>query len=230
MTQQSARVTVDVHACWLPEVPAPEYPGPITEPMPVVPPPPVPALPNPPLPYPDTSGLPDPEIIPGDYCSKLIYNWLIHVNQPTPTAAALLASVIPDAFDTLDTSSYDAELAALIDEYNAAVDDVLAEHSEKIQERQSKIDEMESDRQAMIDDLEAERQELINDLDADYAQDVLQREEDIADCEAGRYPDPPESGMRVRVSTRGASTSGGYNSSRAGLRTTCRLRLGAGTH
>jgi len=213
MTQQSARLTVDVHTCWLPEVAAPVYPGPITLPPVIAP------LPNPPLPYPDTTGVPPPDIIPADYCSRLIYTWLITASHPTETAVNLLLSVLPTAFDTLDMATYNAALEALIDQYTRECEALQTQHADQIHARQNSIYELQN-----------ERNNAVVQVDQDHTQAIADRIADMAACEAARYPDPPESGLRVRVSTRGASTSGGYNSSRAGLRTTCRLRLGAGTH
>jgi len=53
------------------------------------------------------------------------------------------------------------------------------------------------------------------------------RLEDMAACEAGRYPDPPEPGLRLRVTTRGPSSTARSTSTTSRLRATCRLRLGA---
>lgn len=201
----SATVSVPFYTCWLPEVAAPVYPGPITEPPPIDLPPEIPPLPNPVLAYPDMGGLPPPDITPADYCSRLIYLWLApHAGASTkltPAALALLAQITPDAFDTIDTSAADAEAAQRIADWQASVQARMDEWQQQVDERQADIDQLTADREAEIAQLEADRQADIEQIDADYQADVLQREADMTDCEAARYPEPPNDSLRITVAT-----------------------------
>jgi len=211
MSNPTANVNISIYSCWLPEVPLPVYPSPIVLP------PPIPPLPNPPLPFPDTSGLPDPEIIPADYCSKLIYTWLMSSGGPhTPSAVALLAEVLPNAFDTLDTSAYDAALQALIDQYNADVAQLEADYLADVLARQLEIDQ-----------LAVQLQLDIAQIDADYLGAYTQRATDMAECEASRYPDlTTEPGLGIKLLTHGISNHSAATSS-TGLRTVLRVSLAA---
>lgn len=227
----SATARVPFYTCWLPEVAAPVYPGPITEPPPITLPPEIPPLPNPVLAYPDMGDLPEPDITPADYCSRLIYLWLApHAGASTkltPAARALLVQVTTDAFDVLDWTGVEAEVARRIADWQASVQTRMDEWQQQVTSRQADIDQLTADRDAEIVQLEADRQAEIAQIDADYQADVLQREQDIADCEAARHPGPPDPGIRITVATRSTARRSSATAASHPRRATLKIRMSA---